>query len=128
MQFLLDTHTFLWWVAGDRQLSTKARKSIADMENDIFISSASAWEISTKYRIGKLPDVEPLVHNISAHIAGQGFKELAITVDDSQRAGLLDGDHRDPFDRMLIAQSQSRNLVLITNDPIFRQFNASVLW
>ena len=128
MHFLLDTHIFLWWLAGDRKLSSKARKSIADMENEIFISSASAWEISTKYRIGRLPDVQPVVHNISAHIADQGFKELAITVDDSQRAGLLAGKHRDPFDRMLIAQSQSHNLVLITHDPIFRQFDVNTLW
>lgn len=128
MQLLLDTHAFLWWLLDDSELSEKARDSISNLDNHVFVSSASAWEISTKFRIGKLPDAQAVANDISNHILAEGFKELYITVDDGQRAGLLTGPHRDPFDRMLIAQSKNRNFVLISNDPIFREYDVELLW
>ncbi len=128
MHFLLDTHTFLWWLSGNHKLSLKAREAISNLENEIFVSSASAWEIATKYRVGKLSVAEPIANNIHGHILSQGFKELEITVDDGQKAGLLVGIHRDPFDRMLIAQSQSRNLTLVSDDSKFRQFDVKLFW
>ena len=128
MRFLLDTHTFLWWIIDDARLSKFARKSISNPENTIYISSASAWEIATKYRLGKLPGVHEIVNEISSCMVSQGFKELVITVDDGQRAGLLKARLRDPFDRMLIAQSQIRGLLLISKDLQIHEHEVDVVW
>ena len=92
------------------------------------VSAASVWEISTKHRIGKFPDAEALTLDITGAIAGQNFTELPITVDDAARAGALPGLHRDPFDRMLIAQALARNLVLISNESHFDRYGVRRLW
>ena len=128
MRLLLDTHAFIWWFAGSRQLSRSVRRAIADEENDVLISAASAWEIATKHRLGKLPSAEVLALDISRAIASQDFEELPITVEDAARAGALPGPHRDPFDRMLIAQTLSRNLLLISIEPIFDRYGVRRLW
>ena len=128
MRLLLDTHAFIWWFAGSRQLSRSVRRAIADEENDVLISAASAWEIATKHRLGKLPSAEVLALDISGAIASQDFAELPITVEDAARAGALPGPHRDPFDRMLIAQTLSRNLLLISIEPIFDRYGVRRLW
>ncbi len=128
MRLLLDTHAFIWWFAGSSQLSKSVRRAIADEENDVLISAASAWEIATKHRLGKLPSAEMLALDISGAIASQDFKELPITVEDAARAGALPGLHRDPFDRMLIAQTLSRNLLLISIEPIFDRYGVRRLW
>ena len=128
MRLLLDTHAFIWWVAGNRRLSPLARRSIDDEENDVLVSAASAWEIATKHRLGKLPSAEALALDVAGEITGQGFQELAITVADAARAGALPGRHRDPFDRMLIAQALARNLVLISNEPLFDRYGVRRLW
>ena len=128
MRLLLDTHAFLWWLAGSERLSPAARRAIDDGANDKLISAASAWEIATKYRLGKLPDVSALAHDIAAGIAGEGFEELPITVDDAARAGTLAGIHRDPFDRMLVAQAQARNLVLVSIESLFDGYGIRRLW
>ncbi len=128
MRLLLDTHAFLWWVTNDAKLSRVARQSIADDENDVLISAGSAWEIVIKHRKGKLPEAEPLVRDISGTIADQGFEELPITVADAARAGALPGRHRDPFDRMLIAQALTRDLTLISIEPLFDRYGVRRLW
>ncbi len=128
MRLLLDTHAFIWWFAGSRQLSRSVRRAIADEENDVLISAASAWEIATKHRLGKVPSAEVLALDISGAIASQDFEELPITVEDAARAGALPGPHRDPFDRMLIAQTLSRNLLLISIEPIFDRYGVRRLW
>ena len=128
MRLLLDTHAFIWWFAGSSQLSRSVRRAIADEENDVLISAASAWEIATKHRLGKLPSAEMLALDVSGAIASQDFKELPITVEDAARAGALPGLHRDPFDRMLIAQTLSRNLLLISIEPIFDRYGVRRLW
>ena len=92
------------------------------------VSAASVWEIATKHRIGKLPDAEALTLDITGAIAGQNFAELPITVEDAARAGALPGPHRDPFDRMLIAQALARNLVLISNESLFDRYGVRRLW
>ena len=89
MRTLLDTHAFLWWISDSRRLSAPARRAIEDDANTIFVSAASAWEITTKHRIGKLAHVEAVALDMTGSIAGQGFEELAITVDDAARAGRL---------------------------------------
>ena len=128
MQLLLDTHAFIWWFAGSEQLPLSARRLIEGDDNDVLISAASAWEIATKHRKGKLPEADPLVRDMTGAIADQDFEELSVTVDDAARAGALPGPLRDPFDRMLIAQALSRNLVLISNESLFDRYDVRRLW
>jgi PIN domain nuclease of toxin-antitoxin system len=128
VQLLLDTHAFLWWLAGDDALSDAARWAVADEGNGIFVSAASAWEITTKHRIGKLPGAAAIVGDLDATIAGQGFIGLPIGVRHGQVAGALPGPHRDPFDRMLIAQAMLENLVLVSNEEAFDAYGAARLW
>ena len=125
---LLDTHAFLWWIADSERLSGPARSAIADESNDIVVSAASAWEIATKFRIGKLPGCEAVAIDVAGHIAGQGFEALAIGVADAERAGRLPGSHRDPFDRMLAAQALAREFPVVSVDPVFDDFGVVRLW
>ena len=101
-------HAFLWWRAGDQALSEAARAAIADPENEVFISAASAWEIATKYRLGKLPGAAVIAADTPGAVAGQGFAELPINLRDGQAAGGLPAIHKDPLDRMLIAKRSPR--------------------
>ena len=115
VHLLLDTHALIWWLAGDPSLSAGARDVISDLANEVFVSAASAWEIATKYRIGKLPRAQARAVDVSGAIARQGFSALPITALHGQTAGCLPGPHRDPFDRMLIAQAALAGLVLVSN-------------
>ena len=128
MRELLDTHAFLWWVADSKRLSGRARRVIADEANDILVSAASAWEIATKYRLGKLPGSERVAADVVACIGSQGFEELAISVAHAERAGRLAGPHRDPFDRMLVAQALTHDLTVISIDTAFDSYAVSRLW
>jgi PIN domain nuclease of toxin-antitoxin system len=128
MRLLLDTHTILWWITDSNRLSTKARGALADFTNTVYVSASSAWEIATKYRIGKLPQAEPFVRAFSESMRKQGFQELPISIDHANRAGLLPGQHQDPFDRILIAQSQAENLLLVSNEKLFDSFGVQRLW
>lgn len=128
MRLLLDTHAFLWWLDGDRRLSKRARILIADAETDVVVSAASAWEITTKYRLGKLPGAEAVARDIVGCMARQQFSALDITTHHAQRAGGLTIPHRDPFDRMLIAQAQMEDLPLISNETFFDAFGITRIW
>ncbi len=128
MRILLDTHAFLWWLSGSQRLSQTAHRAIEEEANDILISAASAWEITTKHRLGKLPGAEAVALDVAGIITGQGFEELAITLEDGARAGGLPGPHRDPFDRMLIAQALARNLVVISIETVFDRYGVRRLW
>lgn len=128
MRLLLDTHAFLWWLAGNRRLSPAARRAVDDTSNDVVVSAATAWEITTKHRVGKLPEAEAVALDVTGSIASQGFDELAITVEDAERAGRLPGTHRDPFDRMLIAQALAHNLTVVSVDAVFDGYGVSRLW
>ncbi len=128
MRLLLDTHAFIWWFEGSRRLSPPARRAIEDEDNDVLISAASAWEIATKHRLGKLPGVEALALDVAGAIARQGFEESLITVDDAVRAGGLPGPLQDPFDRMLIAQALSRDLALVSIEQLFDGYGVRRLW
>lgn len=128
MRLLLDTHAFLWWLAGNRRLSRAARRAVENTSNDVVVSAASAWEITTKHRVGKLPEAEAVALDVSGSIAGQGFDELAITVADAERAGRLPGAHRDPFDRVLIAQALAHDLTVVSIDRVFDGYGVSRLW
>ena len=128
MRFLLDTHTLLWWLFDDPRLSRVVREIVADGDNEILISSASAWEISTKHRLGKLPSASQLARDISGWVERAGFRELPVTLSHAQRAGSWPQAHRDPFDRMLAAQSALEDLPLISRDPAFPPFGIRLIW
>jgi len=128
VKFLLDTQALLWWLDGDMRLSKEARSHIANPENSILVSAASAWEITTKVRIGKLPGAVEVAEHFVAVVRKQDFGLLSITAEHARQAGLFPGEHRDPFDRMLIAQSQLEDLVLISNEQLFDQFGVRRLW
>lgn len=128
MRVLLDTHAFLWWLDGDERLSAAARDLIGDIANVVYVSAASAWEIATKARLGKLPGAMDVAVDVAGAMLSQGFTGLSITVADGQRAGALPGPHRDPFDRMLIAQAQANDLGLISNETLFDGYGIRRLW
>jgi PIN domain nuclease of toxin-antitoxin system len=128
VQLLLDADIFLWWLSGDDALSAAARTAIADENNIIFISAASAWEIATKHRIGKLPGVGAIAADLDGAIADQGFIGLSIRLRHGRAAGALPGPHRDPFDRMLIAQAMLEDLVLVSNEQPFDAYGVARLW
>lgn len=128
MRLLLDTPALIWWLLGDPSLSANARAGIADPDNGVFVSAASAWEIATKFRIGKLPQGAALVAKFPEALASQGFDELPITLAHGRAAGSLPGTHRDPFDRMLIAQAMLSDLVLVSNETIFDLYAVRRLW
>jgi PIN domain nuclease of toxin-antitoxin system len=128
VRLLLDTHAFLWWLDGDRRLSLKARRLIANDTNAVLVSAASAWEITTKSRLGKLPGAQDVAADVVGCIAGQGFVPLDITVLHAQRAGGLAGEHRDPFDRMLIAQAQLEDVAIVSDDRVFDDYDVRRIW
>lgn len=128
MKLLLDTHALIWWLAGDAALSRPARAAIADEDNSVAVSAASAMEVATKFRIGKLPDAALLAQDFAAIIADQGFTELAITVQHALKAGAMNIAHKDPFDRLLIAQAQAEDMVLVSNESLFDGFAVKRLW
>lgn len=128
MRLLLDTHTLIWWLAGDEKLSLRARDAIADEANAVAVSAASAMEVATKHRIGKLPDGALLAQDFEAIIASQGFTELGISVRHARLAGEMGIDHKDPFDRLLIAQALSEDLALVSNETRFDEFAVTRVW
>lgn len=128
LRLLLDTHTLIWWLAGNEALSRKARAAIGDEANSVAVSAASAMEIATKFRIGKLPGAGPLAQGFEAIVAAQGFSELAISVRHARMAGEMNIAHKDPFDRLLIAQALSEDMVLVSNEAVFDGFGVRRIW
>jgi PIN domain nuclease of toxin-antitoxin system len=125
---LLDTHALIWWLLGDDALSRRAREAIADEANDVAVSAASAMEVATKFRIGKLPEAALLAQDFEAIIADQGFIELPISVHHARLAGEMNIAHKDPFDRLLIAQALAEDMVLVSNETLFDSFSVKRLW
>ena len=128
MRFLLDTHVLLWWFTDDRRLSPSVREAMLDEGNEILVSAASAWEISTKQRLGKLNDLPDVVGRYAELVDADGFEHLPINYLHCLRAGSYDVAHRDPFDRMLAAQSELESMPLLTRDPAFAQFRIQTFW
>ena len=127
MRLLLDTHALLWWATQTPGLSPEAKRAIADARSDIFVSAASAWEIATKVRLGKL-EWPPQAGSVNAYVLGQGFRLLPISLDHAERAGQLQGALRDPFDRMLIAQAQADDMWLVSNEDAFDSLGVRRYW
>ena len=128
MRLLLDTHTLLWWFTNDNRLSRTAHEAISDMEMQIYVSAASAWEIATKQRIGKLDSVPEATARFPELVAADGFLHLPISYLHGLRAGNYRVSHRDPFDRMLAAQCELECMTLVTKDPAFALFGVETLW
>jgi PIN domain nuclease of toxin-antitoxin system len=128
MRLLIDTHALLWWLFDDSTLPVSARKHIARATNTILVSAASAWEIAIKFRIGKLPDAGDLLADFAGYLARERFEALPISTEHAVRAGMLPGPHKDPFDRMLIAQAQAENAAILSKDSIFDAYRVRRLW
>jgi PIN domain nuclease of toxin-antitoxin system len=113
---------------GDPRLSPKARAAVGAETAEVFVSAASAWELATKVRLGKFPEAARLTHRLAESLAEQSFKPLAIAIEHGRLGGLLPGDHRDPFDRILAAQALLEDMPLVTNDAAFVGFGVKRLW
>jgi PIN domain nuclease of toxin-antitoxin system len=118
VRLLMDTHALLWWLAGDERLSMRAREAIASRDNTVHVSAASAWEVATKHRLGKLPGAGPLAVDFAGEVRAQGFTPLEITLEHGQDAGALPGPHRDPFERM----------ALVSNEEAFDAYGVVRIW
>ena len=112
LRLLLDTHVFLWWCSGSKQLKKRIRNIIAEPDNEVFVSAASGYEIAIKRALGKIE----IMNNLAAEVDKEGFTHLPITFFHAEQAGKLPLHHRDPFDRLLIAQAQAEGLTLVTRD------------
>jgi PIN domain nuclease of toxin-antitoxin system len=128
LRLLLDTHALIWWTIDLARLSTPARAAIADPDNDIFVSAVSAMEVTTKHRLGKLPSAARLARAFEAEVAAEGFAGLAISVRHGEMAGAMRIQHKDPFDRLLIAQALVEGMTLISNETVFDETGVNRLW
>lgn len=128
MRLLLDTQCWLWWFAQPEKLSETVIEQIADEANEIWFSVASVWELGIKVSIGKLPLPEKIDDYISTRMTQLGARSLEITAAHAFQVAALPLHHRDPFDRMLIAQAQSEEMTLVSADSIFNQYEVSLLW
>jgi len=128
MRVLLDTHVLIWWFLDSPRLPEKIKALIDEPESTVLVSAASGWEIATKFRIGKFQDARELAQNFPDHVKRWRFAPLSITLEHAHLAGLLPGAHRDPFDRMLAAQSILEGVELVSSDPAVAQLGARVVW
>jgi PIN domain nuclease of toxin-antitoxin system len=125
---LLDTHALLWWLTDDPSLSQRAKELIKDPDNKVLVSSASAWEIATKYRIGKLPGGEAVAPNLSEILRLERMEVLSIGLEHALLAGRLERPHRDPFDRMLAAQAILESVPIISRDSALLDLGTTTVW
>ncbi len=128
MKLLLDTHTFLWWITDDPQISAKALELMGDSQNDLYWSAASTWEVAIKYALGRLPLPDAPTIFLPAELGKNRIESLPIVDTHAFQAGLLPRHHRDPFDRMLVAQAQVETLGIISNDTKIRLYHVNVYW
>jgi PIN domain nuclease of toxin-antitoxin system len=128
VRVLLDTHTFLWWNTNDPQLSTLARSTIADCENEVFLSAASAWEIAIKAARGRLTLPEPPERYVTERMARHRIQALPIHLSHALHIHTLPLLHTDPFDRLLVAQSQLERMPLLTTDAEIVRYGVQVIW
>ncbi len=128
MRLLLDTHALLWWVEDAPQLSTKARKAIAAADAECFVSLACAWEMAIKCQLGKLKLASSVRQYFPSQLAANGFVQLDIAFRHVARVESLPFHHRDPFDRLLIAQALEEKLTLVSADAVFENYGVKRLW
>ena len=128
LRVILDTHAVLWATLSPAALSVTAAAIIADEGNEILVSAASAWEIATKVRIGRLMGAESLEREFVEEMERAGYTLLSIRVEDALRAGRLGGEHRDPFDRMIAAQALAFDIAVVSVDAMLNGFGIRRLW
>jgi PIN domain nuclease of toxin-antitoxin system len=128
LRLLLDTHAVLWWFLDHPALSRAARQAIGADDAEVMVSAVSAMEVSTKFRLGKLPQAAGLAERFEQMVEGYRFAPLPITLRHGQLAGSLAMQHRDPFDRLLIAQAIADNLTLVSNERVFDESGVQRLW
>ena len=128
MRLLLDTHALLWWYSDDPVLPKSCRKLIGQPDNSIFVSAASAWEIATKFRLGRLASASELVQDFGGYLNREKFLNLPVSYEHGIRAGMLPGPHQDPFDRMLIAQAEIEKLFIVSSEKIFDHYGVRRVW
>ena len=128
MNILLDTHAFLWFIAGSDELSARARELIEDENNVLFLSAASLWEMAIKVGLGKLTLNEPFETLIPEQLSTNGFQILNINVSHTAKVINLPFHHRDPFDRLLIAQAITEEIPIISSDEIFDEYGVTRFW
>lgn len=128
MRLLLDTHALIWFAAGDLRLPQRARDAIRDKGNSAFVSAASAWEISAKYRKGKLPEAADLVSAWTEILESFGIIDLPVTSAHAFRASLLNLENADPFDRMIVAQALMESLTVVSNEADWDRLGVTRLW
>lgn len=128
MRLLIDTHVFLWWVLDDDRLSPRSRELVGDGTNEILVSAASAYEMAFKKTVGRLQLPEPAAMYVSSRIRANRFVGLDVTADHALRAGTLPLIHRDPWDRVLVAQAQLEGISLITSDPAIARYDVEIIW
>jgi PIN domain nuclease of toxin-antitoxin system len=128
VRLLLDTHVFLWWVGGSRELSRRARAAIGSGRNECFVSLATAWEIAIKVSLGSLRVEGALDRFLPEQIAANGFKPLPIDLKHATRVATLPFHHRDPFDRLLVAQALEEELAIVTADAVVTKYGARRVW
>jgi PIN domain nuclease of toxin-antitoxin system len=128
VRLLLDTHVFLWWVAASAKVSRKARTAIASARNECYVSVASGWEIAIKVSLGKLRIEGALDRFLPEQLAANGFRPLPIDLKHAARVAILPFHHRDPFDRLLVAQALEEDLAVVTADPSFARYGMKRVW
>ena len=128
MRVLLDTHVFLWWVEGGRALPAAAHEILSDPNTDCLISTVSAWELAIKTSLGKLRLALPVKRYVTENVAANGFKILEIALAHVANVETLEFHHRDPFDRLLIAQALFEGVPIATADPVFTRYGVTQIW
>ena len=128
MHLLLDTHALIWWMTENPSLPESIRRLMVDKRNTVVVSAASAWEMATKVRLGRLSAASDITRNFEEYLTQSGFESLPVSAAHGIRAGLLPGPQRDPFDRMLIAQAQAENLTIVSNEMSFDSYGIRRAW
>ncbi len=128
MALLLDTHAFLWWIDDSDRLSARARTAIGRPDQPCYVSVASQWEIAIKVSLGKLTVTSSLERFLTEQMAINGFQPLGITTGHVIRVASLPFHHRDPFDRLLVAQALDEQLDIVSADPVFRKYGLRRVW
>ena len=128
MRLLLDTHALLWWLTDDGKLGREAHAALRSGGTTVYVSAVSAYEVALKHGLGKLPEAARLSREFLEEVEAAGFEPLSLSVREAQVAGRMENAHRDPFDRMLIAQAILRDLTLVSNEKLFDSFGVARLW
>lgn len=126
--YLLDTHTLIWWLLDLPKLGQASRTILASRDRKVFVGAGVVWEIATKWRIGKLREIVDPQTQIPDLMQRNGFRSLPVTQAHAMRAGLLEGEHRDPFDRLIAAQALCEEMIVISRDPKIAAFGCAVIW